>query len=212
MNPKIYIIKQKPNISKISAATLKEIGFKSKAIAKNFAKLSDVNPKNFNDESSLLKALKNKLENFKKLGLEFNDVVKKINTATPKIKQNREIKLEKKVLVLKNKVDKFIEDRKQSKIKPYQIEPNGNNDLSYRFFINPTAKLLNEVSEHYLQYKNFRLPTNKDYIPLEQTAHSRKLVISYTFNGDIAILNKYLQDVFNNQKHTLKYPCNSLFY
>ena len=45
MNPKIYIIKQKPNISKISAATLKEIGFKSKAIAKNFAKLSDVNPK-----------------------------------------------------------------------------------------------------------------------------------------------------------------------
>jgi hypothetical protein len=78
MNPKIYIIKQKPNISKISAATLKEIGFKSKAIAKNFAKLSDVNPKNFNDESSLLKALKNKLENFKKLGLEFNDVVKKL--------------------------------------------------------------------------------------------------------------------------------------
>ena len=55
MNPKIYIIKQKPNISKINAATLKEIGFKSKAIAKNFAKLSDVNPKNFNDESSLLK-------------------------------------------------------------------------------------------------------------------------------------------------------------
>ena len=113
MNPKIYIIKQKPNISKISAATLKETGFKSKAIAKNFAKLSDVNPKNFNDESSLLKALKNKLENFKKLGLEFNDVVKKINTATPKIKQNREIKLEKKVEILKNKVDKFIEDKKR---------------------------------------------------------------------------------------------------
>ena len=68
MIPKIYIIKQKPNISKISAVTLKEIGFKSKAIAKNFAKLSDVNPKNFNDESALLKALKNKLENFRKLG------------------------------------------------------------------------------------------------------------------------------------------------
>ena len=47
MIPKIFIIKQKPNISKISAATLKELGFKSKAIAKNFAKLSDVNPKDF---------------------------------------------------------------------------------------------------------------------------------------------------------------------
>ena len=53
MIPKIYIIKEKPNISKISAATLKEIGFKSKAIAKNFAKLSDVNPKDFNTESAL---------------------------------------------------------------------------------------------------------------------------------------------------------------
>jgi hypothetical protein len=30
MIPKIYIIKQKPNISKINAAALKEIGFKSK--------------------------------------------------------------------------------------------------------------------------------------------------------------------------------------
>ena len=60
-----------------------------------------------------IKSIKNKLENFKKLGLEFNDVVKKINTATPKIKQNREIKLEKKVEILKNKVDKFIEDKKR---------------------------------------------------------------------------------------------------
>jgi hypothetical protein len=146
MNPKIYIIKQKPNISKISAVTLKEIGFKSKTIAKNFAKLSDVNPKNFNDESSLLKALKNKLENFKKLGLEFNDVVKKINTATPKIKQNREIKLEKKVLVLKNKVDKFIEDKKKKKqyIKPYDIETSGSLTF-YKFYFYPTSKLLTEL-------------------------------------------------------------------
>ena len=64
MNPKIYIIKQKPNISKISAATLKEIGFKSKAIAKNFAKLSDVNPKDYNNESALLTALKNNFSEF----------------------------------------------------------------------------------------------------------------------------------------------------
>ena len=65
MIPKIFIIKQKPNISKISAATLKELGFKSKAIAKNFAKLSDVNPKDFNTESALLTALKNQLNNFR---------------------------------------------------------------------------------------------------------------------------------------------------
>ena len=153
MIPKIYIIKQKPNISKISAATLKEIGFKSKTIAKNFAKLSDVNPKDFNTESALLTALKNKLNNFKKLGLEFNDVVKNINTATPKIKQNREVKLEKKVEVLKIKVDKFIEEKKKKKqyIKPYDIEHG-----IYIFYVEPTTKLLNEVSEHYLTVKNYK--------------------------------------------------------
>ena len=32
MITKIYIIKEKPNISKISAATLKKIGFKSKIL------------------------------------------------------------------------------------------------------------------------------------------------------------------------------------
>ena len=54
---------------------------------------------------------------FKKLGLEFNDVVKNMNTATPKIKQNREVKLEKKVEVLKIKVDKFIEFNLKTKQK-----------------------------------------------------------------------------------------------
>ena len=124
MIPKIYIIKQKPNISKISAATLKEIGFKSKAIAKYFAKLSDVNPKDFNTESALLTALKNKLNNFKKLGLEFNDVVKKIDTATPQVRRNRELKHMKKHQheKLMNKIDKYIESKKKKQyIKPYDI-------------------------------------------------------------------------------------------
>ena len=35
-------------------------------------------------------------------------------------------KTRKKSWNIKKKVDKFIEDRKQSKIKPYEIEPNGN--------------------------------------------------------------------------------------
>ena len=66
------IIKYKTSINKIKASTLKELGFKSKTIAKNFAKLTNVNPKEYSNEELLLKALKNKLSMFQKLGLEFN--------------------------------------------------------------------------------------------------------------------------------------------
>ena len=91
------IIKYKTSINKIKASTLKEIGFKSKLIANKFAKLTDVNPKEYINEESLLTALKNKLNNFKKLGLEFNYLVKSIDTSSPKIQENRQKKQEKKL-------------------------------------------------------------------------------------------------------------------
>ena len=60
-----------------------------------FAKLSDVNPKEYSNEEALLNALKNKLNNFKKLGLEFNYLVESIDISSPKIKENRQKKKEK---------------------------------------------------------------------------------------------------------------------
>ena len=167
MIPKIYIMKEKPNISKISAATLKELGFKSKAIAKNFAKLSDVNPKYFNTESALLTALKNKLNNFKKLGLEFNDVVKKINTSTPKIKENRMKKQEKKNEELITKIDTHLKSK-------FYIDVIDNNNVNYLIKSDITSKIIVNTSDHYLKFKDFKLPTNKNYVPWEKTEHSRK--------------------------------------
>ena len=76
-------IKYKTSINKIKASTLKELGFKSKTIAKNFAKLTDVNPKEYSNEELLLTALKNKLSMFQKLGLEFN-FIKSFDYSSPK--------------------------------------------------------------------------------------------------------------------------------
>ena len=108
--------------SKIKAPLLKQLGFKTKKIAINFAKLSNVKAKTFNTEEQLLNALKSKLSNFQKLGLDFNSTLKKFDTSTKNIKINREVKLQKKVDFLKEKVDKFIEKKKQERIKPYEIQ------------------------------------------------------------------------------------------
>ena len=82
------IIKYKTSINKIKASTLKELGFKSKTIAKNFAKLTNVNPKEYSNEELLLKALKNKLSMFQKLGLEFN-FIKSFDYSSPKVKRKQ---------------------------------------------------------------------------------------------------------------------------
>ena len=59
MFPNIYIKRVKPSINKMKAADLKALGFKTKAIAKTFAKLSDVTAKNYNkkDIDDIIKKL-----------------------------------------------------------------------------------------------------------------------------------------------------------
>ena len=96
MIPNIYIKRVKPSINKMKAADLKALGFKTKAIAKTFAKLSDVTAANYKTEHDFIEALKHKINNFKKLGLEFNNAFKNHDVSTPKVKANREAKLEKK--------------------------------------------------------------------------------------------------------------------
>ncbi len=49
----------------------------------------------------------------------------------------------------------------------------------------PTEPLLHEVSGHYLQVKYYKKNSNKDYIPLEKTAHTRKKTFIYDFNGNV---------------------------
>ena len=86
---------------------------------------------------------------------------------------------------MKIKVDKFIEEKKKKKqyIKPYDIAGE-----MYIFYVQPTTKLLNEVSEHYLTVKNYKKSVNKDYIPIEiQNTQERKRV--YTIL--MAVFKKY---------------------
>ena len=86
-----------PNIKNIKAKDLKNLGFKSKAIAIKFSKLSKINIKKSSSEQAFLNELKTSLNNFKSIshyifGLEFNEILKNIDTSTKKIKENRQIK------------------------------------------------------------------------------------------------------------------------
>ena len=98
-----------PNIKKIKAQDLKELGFKSKAIATKFAKIVNINIKKFDSEKSFLDELKTSLNRFKSIGLDFNDTLKTLDTSSSKVRQNRETKKEKKFHELKDKVKEKIQ-------------------------------------------------------------------------------------------------------
>jgi hypothetical protein len=158
------IIKYKTSINKIKASTLKELGFKSKTIAKNFAKLTNVNPKEYSNEELLLKALKNKLSMFQKLGLEFN-FIKSFDYSSPKVKENRKKKQEKKYNETLEKLNK-IENSFEQK---FHIKIISDNNVDYFFKSEITEKSLEKTSDHYLKFRDFKMPANKNYIPWEKT-------------------------------------------
>jgi hypothetical protein len=58
MIPNIFIKRVKPSINKIKAADLKALGFKTKAIAKTFAKLSDVTAAYYKTEFDFIEAIR----------------------------------------------------------------------------------------------------------------------------------------------------------
>ena len=112
----------------------------------------DVTAKNYKTEHDFMEALKHKINNFKKLGLEFNNAFKNHDVSSPKVKANRAAKIEKKDQELLQKIDKIIEARKKKTIiKPYDIESG-----FYKFYVEPTDPLLREVSDHYLTVKNYK--------------------------------------------------------
>jgi hypothetical protein len=149
-----------PNIKNIKAKDLKNLGFKSKAIAIKFSKLLNINIKKSSSEQAFLNELKTSLNKFKSIGLEFNDTLKNIDTSTKKIKENRQIK--------KLKEKEFIEVKEQieEKIKPFKIIIDGE-EVLYLTKKKPTDNTLIKSSEHFLQFKKFTFPQNKNYIPFE---------------------------------------------
>ena len=118
MTKKEKVIKYKTSINKIKASTLKELGFKSKLIAKKFAKLTDVNPKEYSNEELLLTALKNKLSMFQKLGLEFN-FIKSFDYSSPKVKENKQKRKEKKYNETVEKINQIEKNFDQNFILKY---------------------------------------------------------------------------------------------
>ncbi len=61
----------------------------------------------------------------------------------------------------------------------------------------PTSEQLREVSEHFLNVKQYKRGVNKDYTPSEQTEHTRKKTFIYDFNGNVTkILSNYLLNIY----------------
>ena len=204
MTKKEKIIKYKTSINKIKASTLKELGFKSKTIAKNFAKLTNVNPKEYSNEELLLTALKNKLSMFQKLGLEFN-FIKSFDYSSPKVKENRKKKQEKKYNETLEKLNK-IENSFEQK---FHIKIISDNNVDYFFKSEITEKSLEQTSNHYLNFRDFKMPANKNYMPWEKTEHTRKKTVFLPFNydiyqNDLTQFKNYLYQIYNDQKFTFK--------
>ena len=204
MTKKEKIIKYKTNINKIKASTLKELGFKSKLIAKKFAKLTDVNPKEYSNEELLLNALKNKLSMFQKLGLEFN-FIKSFDYSSPKVKENKQKRKEKKYNETLQKINKIEKNFEQK----FDIKILDDKHVDYLFKSEITEKSLVKTSDHYLKFRDFKMPANRNYIPWENTEHKRKKTVFLPFNYDIyehdlSQFRNYLYQIYNEQKFTYK--------
>ena len=83
---------------------------------------------------------------------------------------------------------------------PYKGFVNGNN-IYFHFYKNITESYLYKVSEEYLKINKYKIGSNKDYLPIEKTDHTRKKTFVYPFNGNISkILNNYLMNIYKQQK------------
>ncbi len=85
---------------------------------------------------------------------------------------------------------------------PYKRFLNDKQDNIYFHFYNfITDDYLYKVSEEYLKIKNYKIGSNKDYVPIEKTEHTRKKTFVFPFTGNITkILNNYLMNVYKQQK------------
>ena len=217
----------KINFAKIPAGDLKQIGFKSKAIAKTFASLSDIKIKDYDTQESFIKALKRKVDAFKLIGLDFNKTLKMVDTATPKVAENRRkkelIKHNKEFETTVAKVEKVIKEKKQKLNRPRYVIKNSGYDINYLFYEDPTGLDIHNTSNHYLGFKKYSLRKPSDYKPFEKKEHNRKKTFPYAINNDVNVdvpfnldnykinvkaineqLRNILFDIFSKQKFTFK--------
>jgi hypothetical protein len=196
------------SFSNINAKSLKDIGFKTKAIAKKFASLSDIKIKDYNTQDSFINELKTRVKAFKSIGLDFNKTLKMVDTATPKVAANRNKKelgkYQNKFETTVTKVKQIIQD----KTPVYKIV-NTPNDVHYEFLKiiknnKIRSKYIAEFSQHYLKFKNYTIGAPRDYVPKEKLEHARKKTLYFGFSGNIYELKQYINDIYNKQKHTFK--------
>ena len=99
--------------------------------------------------------------------------------------------------------------KKADKLKnlvPYKGFLNDKQDNIYFHFYNfITEDYLYKISEDYLKFKNYKIGSNKDYVPIEKTEHTRKKTFVFPFTGNITkILSNYLMNIYKQQKFTFK--------
>ena len=193
-----------PNIKNIKAEDLKDLGFKSKAIAMKFAKILNINIKKASSEESFLNELKTKLNGFKSIGLDFNSTLKTLDLSSQKVKENRRKKEIKKNETKFNEVASKINER----IDPFKIVIRGEH-VRYLTKNEPTDITLKKSSDHYLRFTDFKFPAHKDYIPIEKTEHAWKKTFYLPFDYDIYNKNltqfkNDLYNIYNQQKYTFK--------
>ena len=111
----------------------------------------------------------------------------------------------------KKELDKIFEKnadklKQYDNLVPYKGFINEKGDTIYYHFYNPvTESYLYKVSEEFLKIKKYEIGSNKDYLPIEKTEHTRKKTFVYAFNGNIIkILNNYLMNIYKQQKFTFK--------
>ena len=105
-----------------------------------------------------------------------------------------------------NKKPEVLNNNKEvlnnNKLLPYErIITDDLDHVYYKFYKYMNEQDLKTVSEDYLKFKNYKRGSNKDYIPIEKTEHTRKKTFVYDFNGNFTkVLGNYLLNIYKNQK------------
>ena len=138
------------------------------------------------------------------------DTLKKLKTTVKKSEELQGPTKTKKITVkdFKNE-NKFKKSEKELNETLAKKADKLKNLVSYKGFLNDkqdsiyfhfynfiTDDYLYKVSEEYLKIKKYKIGSNKDYLPIEKTEHTRKKTFVYAFNGNITkILNNYLMNI-----------------
>ena len=141
---------------------------------------------------------------FQKLGLEFN-FIKSFDYSSPKVRENRQKKKEKKYNETLEKINEIKKNIEQN----IYIKIISDKQVDYYFKSEITEKSLEKTSNHYLNFIDFKMPANKNYMPWEKTEHTRKKTVFLPFNYDIythdlSQFKNYLYQIYNDQKFTFK--------